>query len=198
MQPFLTTIQETIALYEERLSSADTQRYELELRISSLEAVHSARRGPSPTASRSASSATQIDNETLRDQVHHLQRKISTMEDVIEDARAASEKEEAAFRERMRRLKEKEDAMKKELSEGRKEVDRMTTSELTARNRVEEIEEALRESTVALENARAEVEALRAEIAVSLVTPQQSTALIPFRMWIAWWGTSVRVTYPRG
>lgn len=157
--------QETIALYEERLSSADTQRYELELRITSLEAAHSAGREPSPTASRSASSATQIDNETLRDQVHHLQRKISTMEDVIEDARAASEKEEAAFRERMRRLKEKEDAMKKELSEGRKEVERVTTSELTARNRVEEIEEALRESTVALENARAEVEALRAEIA---------------------------------
>jgi CAP-Gly domain-containing linker protein 1 len=92
------------------------------------------------------------------------------MEDVIEDARAASEKEEAAFRERMRRLKEKEDGMKKELSEGRKEVERMTTSELTARNRVEEIEEALRESTVALENARAEVEALRAEMAVSLFT----------------------------
>ena len=112
------------------------------------------------------SSATQIDNETLREQVLHLQRKISTMEDIIEDAHAMSEKEEVALRERMKSLREKEDGMKKELNDGRKEVERMVKSEAAARNRVEEIEEALRESTVALENARAEVEGLRAELAV--------------------------------
>jgi CAP-Gly domain-containing linker protein 1 len=113
------------------------------------------------------SSATQIDNETLRDQVHHLQRKVATMEDILEDAHATSEKEEAVLRERMKRLKDKEEAMKKELNEGRKEVERMFKSEVSARSRVEEIEEALRESTVALENARAEVEILRAELTVS-------------------------------
>lgn len=89
------------------------------------------------------------------------------MEDAIEDARTMTEKEEIALRERMRRLKEKEDGMKKELNDGRKEVERMLKAESTARTRVDEIEEALRESTVALENARAEVEMLRAELAVS-------------------------------
>ena len=89
------------------------------------------------------------------------------MEDVIEDAHAVSEREEVVLRERMKSLKEKEDGMKKELNEGRKEVERMVKSEATARSRVEEIEEALRESTVALENARAEVEGLRTELAVS-------------------------------
>jgi CAP-Gly domain-containing linker protein 1 len=113
------------------------------------------------------SSATQIDNETLREQVLHLQHKISAMEDIIEDAHAMSEKEEVVLRERMKSLKEKEDGMKKELNEGRKDVERMVKSEAAARNRVEEIEEALRESTVALENARAEVEGLRTELAVS-------------------------------
>lgn len=135
----------------------------------------------SPPSTTTNSSATEIDNESLRDQIVHLQRKISTMEDIIEDAHAASEKEEAAFRERMRRLKEKEEGMKKELSEGRKDVDRMTKSEAAARSRVEEIEEAFRESTVALENARAEVESLRAELIVSILIPVLDSVLIRFR-----------------
>lgn len=126
-----------------------------------------AARSPSPISGPRGIVATQIDNETLRDQVQHLQRKITTLEDIIEDAHVASEKEEAAIREKMKRLKEKEEGMKKELNEGRKEVERMFKSEASVRSRVEEIEEALRESTVALENARAEVEGLRAELAVS-------------------------------
>ncbi len=88
------------------------------------------------------------------------------MEDLIEDSRIASEREENALRERMKRLKEKEDNMKLELSEGRREVERMNKAEAGARSRVEEIEEALRESQAALENARAEIEGLRADLGV--------------------------------
>ncbi|KAJ7783014.1 hypothetical protein B0H16DRAFT_1671164 [Mycena metata] len=158
--------QETIALYEERLSAADRERYELEARIASLEAgARATERTPSPTAPpKVASSATEIDNETLRDQVVHLTKKVAKLEDAIEDAHATSERDEAALADRMRRLKEKEEAMKKELGEGRKEVERMIKSEASARRRVEEVEEALQESTVALEDARAEVEGLRAEL----------------------------------
>ncbi|KAF5385794.1 hypothetical protein D9615_002454 [Tricholomella constricta] len=159
--------QETIALYEERLNAADSQRYDFEQRIITLETrLHNAQKASSPPpASFGVSSAAEIDNETLREQVLHLQRKIATMEDTIEDAQATAERDEAVMRERMKRLKEKEDAMRKELSDGRKEVERVLKSEANARGRVEEIEEALRESTVALENARAEVEGLRAELA---------------------------------
>ncbi|KAJ7188425.1 hypothetical protein C8R46DRAFT_1054731 [Mycena filopes] len=158
--------QETIALYEERLSAADRERYELEARIASLEAgVRATERTPSPTVTdKVASSATEIDNETLRDQVVHLTKKVAKLEDALEDAHATSERDEAALADRMRRLKEKEEAMKKELGEGRKEVERMIKSEANARRRVEEVEEALQESTVALEDARAEVEGLRAEL----------------------------------
>ncbi|KAF7361997.1 CAP-Gly domain-containing linker protein 2 [Mycena venus] len=158
--------QETIALYEERLSAVDREKEELEARITTLEArARAATRSPSPTAApKVASSATEIDNETLRDQVVHLQKKVAKLEDALEDAHAASERDEAALGERVRRLKEKEEAAKKELSEGRKEVERMIKSEASARRRVEEVEEALQESTVALEDARAEVEGLRAEL----------------------------------
>ena len=89
------------------------------------------------------------------------------MEDMLEDAHVSSQREEAALKEKIQRLKEKDEGMRKELGEGHREVERMAKAEVKARNRVEEIEEALRESTVALENARAEVESLRAELAVS-------------------------------
>ncbi|KAJ6499418.1 hypothetical protein C8R45DRAFT_982319 [Mycena sanguinolenta] len=160
--------QETIALYEERLSAVDREKEELEARVAALEArARTATRSPSPTpiaTPKAASSATEIDNETLRDQVVHLQKKVAKLEDALEDAQAASERDEAALGERMRRLKDKEEAAKKELSEGRKEVERMIKSEASARRRVEEVEEALHESTLALEDARAEVEGLRAEL----------------------------------
>ncbi|KAL1673859.1 hypothetical protein EV122DRAFT_293840 [Schizophyllum commune] len=158
--------QETIALYEERLSAMDTERYELENKISSLEAA--LRRSTSPSLGRShgpATTAAEIDNEALREQVAHLQQKIAAGEDALEDARAAAERDEETIREKMRKIREKEEAMRIELSEGRKEVEQMMKAEEAARRRLEEVEEAFRESTVALENARAEVEGLRAELA---------------------------------
>ncbi|KXN90912.1 Eukaryotic translation initiation factor 3 subunit C [Leucoagaricus sp. SymC.cos] len=155
--------QETIALYEERLSVADGQRYDLENRISTLERAAMTQETESVSQDNHRPAA-EIDNEALRDQVIYLQKKLAAMEDLVEDTRLVSEKEEAALRERMKKLKEKEESMKLELSEGRREVERMAKAEAGARNRVEEIEEALREGQVALENARAEIETLRAEL----------------------------------
>ncbi|CAL1706972.1 unnamed protein product [Somion occarium] len=159
--------QETIALYEERLSVADSRRYEMEDLVASLEEqLRNAVRPTSPTsAARHASSAAEIDNETLRIQVQHLQKKIGSLEDLLEDARATADREEETVRERIVRYKEREDELRKEVNDGRKEIERVMKSEGQARLRVEEIEEALRENTVALENARAEIEGLRSEVA---------------------------------
>ncbi|KAG0707304.1 hypothetical protein DFH29DRAFT_896773 [Suillus ampliporus] len=161
--------QETIALYEERLSAADSRRYELEDRIVFLEdQVKKASTPLSPSAVlQRASSAAEIDNENLREQVQHLQRKLATLEDSLEDTRAVSEREEAAMRERIKRFKDKEDAMRSELNEGRKTVEQVLKAETLAKGRVEEVEEALRESTLALQNAQAEIENLRSDVAVA-------------------------------
>lgn len=118
------------------------------------------------TRSRQASSALEIDNEALREQVQHLLKKASTLEDQLEDARMFAEREEASVLERTVRYKEREDSIREELAESQKAVERVTKSEEAARSRIEEMEEALRENTVALENARAEIEGLRAEISV--------------------------------
>lgn len=88
------------------------------------------------------------------------------MEDTLEDAQAAAEREETAVRERMMRFKEKEESMRNELTEGRKAVEQVAKAEALAKSRIEEVEEALRESTLALENARAEIELLRTDAAV--------------------------------
>ncbi|KAL6305023.1 hypothetical protein BKA93DRAFT_731910 [Sparassis latifolia] len=161
--------QETIALYEERLSTSESKRFDLEDEITSLQdQLRKSTVSPSPSAiAHHTSSAVEIDNEALRDQVQHLQKKILTLEDRLEDAHLALEREDVAVRERMTRYKEREDGMREELQGRRDEVERLLKSEEGARQRVEEMVEALRENTVALENARAEIEGLRSEIAAS-------------------------------
>ena len=149
-----------------------TKRYELEDLITSLEEqLRTAARPSSPTSlAKYASSAAQIENETLQDQVTHLQNKVRTLEDMLEDARAATEKDEAVVRERIKRYKDKEESMKKEAVEAKKEMERLTRAEEQTRLRLVEIEEAFRENHLTLENARAEIETLRGELAVSITT----------------------------
>jgi CAP-Gly domain-containing linker protein 1 len=155
-------------LYEERLSTAEARRYEMEDLIGSLrEQLRSQAQPPSPTsAARHLSSATQIENEALREQVVHLQKKLTITEDMLEEVRATAEKDEVMVREKIRRYKEKEEHLRQQVADCESEIARLLKSENNARARTEEVGEALRESTVALENARAEIEGLRAEIAV--------------------------------
>ncbi|KAF8161020.1 hypothetical protein B0H34DRAFT_362767 [Crassisporium funariophilum] len=110
------------------------------------------------------SSATQIDNESLQEQVRYLSEKSAMLEEKLEDARAALAKDERSYTSRIEQLQHDDKQRKRELGTKTKEVEQLMKSEAFARNRVEEIEEALRESTVALETARGEVEVLRAEL----------------------------------
>ncbi|KDQ57549.1 hypothetical protein JAAARDRAFT_267809 [Jaapia argillacea MUCL 33604] len=151
----------------DRLSSADARRYEMEDLVAVLEnqlRSHPSSRSDDASATAS-SSATLIDNEALRDQVQYLQRKVSNLEDVMQENHAKSEREENIIREKLRRYKEKEESIKKELEDGRTELDKAVRAEDTLKGRVQELEEALRESTVALENAQAEIEGLRGDLA---------------------------------
>ncbi|KAI0027613.1 hypothetical protein K488DRAFT_81051 [Vararia minispora EC-137] len=159
--------QETIALYEERLSEGGAQRYEMQEEIASLKEKLRIQAEPVSPASkaRMLSSAAEIENETLRDQNAYLQKKITSLEDSLEEARSAAHLDETQFREKFERYKEKEENLRRQLADKDKEAERVLKAEATARTRVEEIEEAFREGTVALENAQVEIEGLRAEIA---------------------------------
>ena len=90
---------------------------------------------------RQATSAVEIDNEMLCDQV-------------------------STVRESIKWYKERKEATRKELARGRQGVERVGKGKEKARTRTEELGEALHENTIALENARVEVEMLRNEIEV--------------------------------
>jgi TolA-binding protein len=144
-------------------------RRDLEGQVTSLLAqrdFRSSRIGPS---NRETSAAAEIDNEMLRDQIQHMQEKIATLEDTMDEMRAQADREESSIRDRVIRLKEKEDSMKTELSDGRKAVEKVTKSEAAARARIEELEVALRESTHALERSRADIEAFRTDAPVRVI-----------------------------
>jgi CAP-Gly domain-containing linker protein 1 len=152
------------------LSGAKSEQYELEQRIATLEArLRTASNDASvqePVAQQTTTSAAQIDNETLREQVQHLQKKSAKLEEQLDDARAALERDVSTYQEKMGRIRVEEEQRKRDLLSKSREVEQLLKSEARARGRVEEVGEALRESTVALENARGEVETLRAELAV--------------------------------
>ena len=113
------------------------------------------------------SSAAEIENETLREQIAHLQKRFTEQREILDEVRVMADREEAVMNEKLKRYKEKEESLRKQVLEKENEVERVMKLEATAKARIEEIEEGFRESVVALENAQAEVEGLRTEIAVS-------------------------------
>ncbi|QRW08003.1 CAP-Gly domain protein [Ceratobasidium sp. AG-Ba] len=157
--------QETIALYEERISGMEARRYELEDVIAELEAKLAQRAASPGTVARQASTAAEIDNESLREQVSHLQRRLGLAEDQLEDARAQLEREEGAAIARVTKAKDAEAAAKLECEALKREMEGVRKDDAALKVRVEELVEALRENAVTLEGARADVEGLRAEVA---------------------------------
>ncbi|KAG8906941.1 hypothetical protein FRB99_005715 [Tulasnella sp. 403] len=160
--------QETIALYEERIAHYEARRYETEEIIQDLESKlqQLIERPPSPgTLAKHANAATQIENESLKEQLTHLQQKLSSLEDQMEEMRMTSEKDEQVVKNRITRFRETESTLRKDLEEARKESERLLSAETTARLKIAEVEEAFRENDAALENARAEIESLRTELA---------------------------------
>ncbi|CAE6462625.1 unnamed protein product [Rhizoctonia solani] len=157
--------QETIALYEERISGMEGRRYELEDLVADLESQIEALKKNGSVPRPGGTTAAEIDNESLREQVSHLQRRLGTLEDQLEDARAQAEREDESARTRIAKAKEGEQTAWKECLELRKEVDNLKRDEGLAKAKIEELMEALREGAVTLEAARGDVEGLRAEVA---------------------------------
>lgn len=95
-----------------------------------------------------------------------MERKVNQLETQLEYVRDNADKEEQAIRGRIVKYKDNEALLKHELLETRSEVENRKKAEAVSKARIEEVEEALRENAVALENARAEIENLRTELAV--------------------------------
>ena len=166
--------QATISLYESKLGDVNNTRYDLEATIRTLEdklAKASAIQAEAPsspaTAQREATTAAEIDNENLTAQVKHLQNKLTMLEDELEEVRMQAINDAKAADTRLAKAKDAERATKEEVVRIKEEKDGVIRDGARLKERICELEGALKENAAALEGARAEIESLRVEVAVS-------------------------------
>jgi CAP-Gly domain-containing linker protein 1 len=160
--------QAAISLYEGKLNEAESQRYELEDKIRVLEEkirkaeekdkATAAEAGISSPTIHQGQTAAEIDNETLHEQIKHLQHKLSSLEELLDND---------AWKARLAKSKEAEGASKEQIKSLKAEVAQLNKDASGAKGRINELEGALKENRAALEGARAEIESLRSEVAVS-------------------------------
>jgi CAP-Gly domain-containing linker protein 1 len=169
--------QAAISLYEGKLNEAESQRYELEDKIRVLEEkirkaeekdkATAAEAGISSPTIHQGQTAAEIDNETLHEQIKHLQHKLSSLEELLDEARSQLESDNDAWKARLAKSKEAEGASKEQIKSLKAEVAQLNKDASGAKGRINELEGALKENRAALEGARAEIESLRSEVAVS-------------------------------
>lgn len=152
------------SLYEERINETEQHRLETEERMHQLEqhaqaaiAAAEAQRDAASSGRGGASTAAEIDNENLREQLSHVRGKFASLEDQLAEANAALEQEQASALRRKERAAEIETNLKKEVKKLKAEVERLSKVEAEHKERADELHDALAESKVALENERAEV-----------------------------------------
>lgn len=122
---------------------------------------------PGSPQPREAATAAEIDNETLTAQLKHLQQKQSNLEEELEETRAQAEADAESWKNRLSKAKDGERAAMEREREIKEEVRRLQKAAEGAKGRIGELEGALKENNSALEAARADVEGLRGDAAVS-------------------------------
>ncbi|GAA5834994.1 hypothetical protein JCM11251_000132 [Rhodosporidiobolus azoricus] len=160
--------------YEEKIAEIELARLEavelaetLQLQLDGQPALPSpSSRAGSPVLSRSlssshASAAEAIDAENTRAELEHLRGKVATLEEQLEDARAALETEVADAKKRRTRAGEVEVLLKGEIKSLKDAHDRSAKAEKSSAARLQELQEALQESQATLEAERSELEGLR-------------------------------------
>lgn len=180
--------QATIALYESEKFKQDDKIRTLEEKLAKVREERdqaqelASQRPPSPSSrARAAVSAAEIDNETLNAQVKHLQNKVNNLEEELDERRAELESEAESWKQKVQQVRDAEKIQVELVKSLRGEIGDYKTQTNSAKNRIGELEGALKETQAALEGARAEIETLRVEAAVSLLTTKSVFMLIPYR-----------------
>lgn len=139
----------------------------LEEKLAKVSAVKAEAPASPATAQREATTAAEIDNENLTAQVKHLQNKLSMLEDELEEVRMQAINDAKVADARLAKAKDADRATKEEVARVREEKDSVMRDGVRLKERISELEGALKENAAALEGARAEIESLRVEVAVS-------------------------------
>lgn len=156
-----------VEAYEIKLGDANVKRFALENTIRGLEdqVAELNRQASTAEVSKTADTAAQIDNENLKAQVAHQQKKISSLEDQIEELQAQLEKDgENAIR-IIDKAKEAERRLRQDLATAKSEIAALRESVTKGKDRIAELEHALHDQASALANAQAEIESNRVDLA---------------------------------
>lgn len=156
-----------VEAYEIKLGDANVKRFALENTIRGLEdqVAELNRRASTAEVSKTADTAAQIDNENLKAQVAHQQKKISSLEDQIEELQVQLEKDgENAIR-IIEKAKEAERRLRQDLASAKSDIAALRESVAKGKDRIAELEHALHDQAGTLASAQAEIESNRVDLA---------------------------------
>jgi chromosome segregation ATPase len=162
------------AIYEAKLIDAKSRRSDLEKTVRSLEEQlleAQERRNQnalSPSeALKEADTAAMIDNENLKAQVAHQQKKIVSLEDQNEELQVQIEKYDEAAIKANEKARDNERRLKEEITSGRSEISNLREQVAKQKDRIAELTHALKDQGNTLASAQAEIESNRVDLAVS-------------------------------
>jgi chromosome segregation ATPase len=169
------------AIYEAKLSEAKGRRIDLEKAIRTLEdqlLEAQERRSQAALlpaeALKEADTAAMIDNENLKAQVAHQQKKIVSLEDQNEELQVQIEKYDEAAIKANEKSREKERQLKEEIANHRSEISSLREQIGKHKDRVAELSHALKDQGHTLASAQAEIESNRVDLAVGWLSSAQS------------------------
>lgn len=180
-QEMIETAQQLQVVYEKKLGDAqhrqfqqDTALRELEdklaeagRKLQQVESAAAGAKGDSKEQKKEAETAAEIENEDLRAQVEHQTKKIASLEDQIEELQVQSEKETEVLLKTQEKHLINEKKHKEEVALFKTDVKTLREQVTKGKERIEELEMALRDQGRTLAGAQGEVEARREELAVS-------------------------------
>lgn len=180
------------AIYEAKLIEAKSRRIDLEKTVRSLEdqlleAQERRQTALSPSeALKEADTAAMIDNENLKAQVAHQQKKIVSLEDQNEELQVQIEKYDEAAIKANEKARDNERRLKEEITSGRSEISNLREQVAKQKDRIAELTHALKDQGNTLASAQAEIESNRMDLAVSDFKGQARKILtVPlfYRIW---------------
>ncbi|TIB16675.1 hypothetical protein E3P84_01258 [Wallemia ichthyophaga] len=161
--------QETIALYEERLNGTEARKFESDERIRVLEShcasltAQSHPASPGTTARRQITAA-EIDNESLKEQLAHLNTKLSSSEEAFNELDRERENMSLDTQKQIDKLHQDIRHLHAQLTEGSRELEASQADCTSGTIRIQELEDALTSTKELLEAARAHAESLQSDI----------------------------------
>jgi CAP-Gly domain-containing linker protein 1 len=163
-------------VYEKKLGDAQHKQYQQDTIIRELEdkiaEALMKQNAPPLTPSqvaREAETAAEIENENLKAQVEHQQKKITGLEDQIDEMQVQLEKEAEVALKNNEKYLTNERKYKDDMSQQRQDMAGLREQISKGKDRIADLEHALKDQAKTLAGAQAEIESNRLDLAVRIL-----------------------------